>query len=718
MSAAIPDLSLLHPLLKLPLSKVLWFNEVQKLDTRKHKQKRLFAITNFGLFLIKKTKFPRSMTVSKFFALSDIRYFLLDPEMAIISDNPKMSSKITVYTEKVVELASVIFSVNNVIFGEHSKLNFQCTTEIKPKFDASNFLYEAQCPLAERFLSFVASEFPAKQINAEIIQEHIDILMKATSSFTFTGDLAASSFIRAMANAIANDSELREVKLSDLNYSSFFPHFLPIIQENTSVYTLLLSNVNFSGKPLKRFPKEHKFIIQSVKINKCKISTPDFAYFMDHLSFLSSELNDFTVTNSIFSDEAIEKFFQTLSTIDRLDTLKFEEIKVKKHEVFERVLSNFLAKVKKLRRISLAYCKQELSGVLSKITKVNSIARVNVSGNTFLDKIDSHSLNFEKVDEIYFDKCEFNENPFISILKALQNSSTAVTILHFDCIPNDSQFVYDILENVTIPTLETLTWNENSLDENQTESFKKFIQNNQQITELELINCSLSPRKLMDIFHGDISDNISRLILKNTTPQPKFTFGRSLVKILTPLSCLKILDITNQKLGNDAIMMLRMFVESHIEEIYFDGQEVESAELLLSFLAFLNNSESLLKSSWPEYDVSLIVSKTPIGKRLDVRNSFDRMKKDFSVTFNTRQSLVRQNSRMKFATPTSNVKRKVNKSSAPIPIAPSTGNEMYKKVDEVLGFRESSIDDLLKECLGKDNYTDVLVSKYYSINGL
>ena len=738
MKKKVPDLSFLHPLFRNSLSKILWYGPVEKINTHNVKQKRELAISNFGLFLLKQTKFPKSLVITKYLSLGDIKYMLLDPEMVIICDKPK-SPKFTLVSPKIVKITSIIYSICNALYGKKMKLNFQCTTEVKPKFESSKFFYESQNPLSERFLSnLLGSKLTIKQLNVDMIQDTIDLLVKTRNSFTITSDLVASIFIDSITKSIALDQDISDLTLSDLNFSSFIPYFLPILKENDSITTLKLTNIRFSesSKKLKIQNNKWKFSFQNIILENCKISTPYFTIFLEILNHFHDKINCLTVLKCSFNDETLKLLFNTINCLSDLDTLKIECINSNK-SLLVTLISEQLAKSTQENHIKRLSIDNNGINLANLLPCVKSISRLNVSGNKFNSTIQNIELNFESADEIYFSRCVFSDAKFNLLISTLSQESSKPTILHFDAIIcNNNNKLYEDLSKAKIPSLQALTWNDNAMNDLQTGFFARFLKANPNLVEIELNGSTFD----CDVFrNNELFDSRFTKIALHAIPNQKIIFGKSLIDLLNPtkLVNLRVLDITNQKMGDDSIYFLQKLIfeneECLIEELYFDGQEIETSDLLFSFLENLCGVVTLHKASWPDSDISFLISHTTIAKRVDVKGGYERLRKRFIKAINNKFALSRQNSRARFAPQAcSRAKSPLNQSSnlglpprtnsrtlsIPTPnYSQANATNSYNKLLNEITFRENEILELMKECVG-ENVDDVLVNKFKIINGL
>lgn len=823
------DFVSLHPIFKLgEITRIIFCEEVIRESNHRKKEKRLLVVTNFGILLIRKQKFPKSLQISAYIAFCDCRYILLDREMIMISDNPQNPKfKEKIISDKVIKIASIIYILCNTLFTSNSICNFNCSSDVRQAFEESNFLYDPVSIISERFISFVFSRVPAKSLNDSLLEIIKDIIEKLKGSvtmktFTFNAGLVASNFINDITNTISFDQDITTIILEDLNYSSFSPYFIPIINLNAFIKTLIMKNIGFSGQPLTNFSKKPQFQIESIEISGCNMTSSDAISFLDLMKTFKESLTKLNFSNSTFSKDVILYLFEIISFIDNLELLKFENCGATLllenslipylDTVIERNKAN--PETKTLRHFLVVNCNIELAKIISMIgSSFIKLTRVNLSGNKFTNlpvfqqQLEaSNEITFNNLDELYLNNCKFTTETFQAFFNMISKPACSITSLHLDLmdffIPRHSnrantivsktdaemsekrsvvdnagenlgEAAYDLIKNIKLPSLMSLTWSQNRLSKIQTELFLIFLRNNNHIYELEFKEivcdidtfCSgfgrvnfinleklaiqgsdmnkrngenahpLTPPPLPPKNHSEQSPPtlipsarakpIARYTIRSSSvttdviSEANFSFGPKLLQLLSPLTHLKYLDITNQRIGDGVIPFLNgLLQQATIQELYFDGQLIQNCDAYLQILKDIIEYH-LASSKWPQNDVQKLITCVPIAKRNEVRNNFDKLKKDF--TFDSLITLKnRHSSKSRFQ-----MLHSPRKLSSPVHQHPKIfdDNEIEKEANNeidlinLLSYQEDEIKELIEECLHIDSpMKDILVSKYQSIN--
>ncbi|OHS93749.1 hypothetical protein TRFO_11522 [Tritrichomonas foetus] len=792
MSEKSMDFGSLNPLFKLPTTKILWCGYVKKVRSHNSTKKIYLIVATPGLFFVEKRTFPRSYNVSLVMPFTEIHLILIDSNSAIISSDPKKEN-ITIISDDRITICSIIFSLEKSLYGnDNHSFRLECSSDMKKEFESSSYLYETKYALVDRFVNFLLVTDHEKQnmknVNLDLIQENVELLKSTKNSFTFTSDLSASTYSSQIAQSIAFDNDVTTITLFSLNFSSFLPHFIPILQHNTSIKRIIMNNVNFSGalKSLTGFTKP-SILFEELEFYKCELSSNDFVSFINFFSNVKSKIFSLSFEQCRMNETTVNALFMAIteySCFSELQALSFMNMKpgsLNNAEIVRLFSSNWILQTTSLKLFNIINCDLDISSFFTKIfSKKTNIASVDFSRNNCSNKFISTSLRSPSRSSprpvqsgakgevqngslskrlflpscMSFSGCAFTSSSFDQLAQLISGSD--VSNLSFDHIEINDLCIYDSFLHFNCPNLTTFSWEENLMDPVCVEKLMIFLNHNNTIQNLFLSSSiKISPDESVQFLSSFIeSSHLITLVIRGND---MCYLGEHIYYILQSLlkqSTIKILDVTHQKIGDHGLDLLYELASNCLEELYFDHCEVSSADVLTSFCQDLMETE-LIKTNWPAVEERMIISRTPLQTKQEVKRKLDTTKNSFierfgqscvdsSPTLREHEETKRSRSSSSFleknvvnnglnsdrirrksvAISEKNVKRQPQtpgRKSVAAHLIPNPG--LQPKPKEFctfdLAFVEPEISALMCECLGIEklnNNNDVLVRKYKEIN--
>ncbi|KAH0788334.1 hypothetical protein GPJ56_007808 [Histomonas meleagridis] len=636
-----------------------------------------------------------------------------------------------------MKITSIINSAITALFGEsiNHTFRFECATDVKPEFAKQEYKYKTDSVLADRFTSFLlANRHLSKSTAVDQIAETIELLKATKDNFTFTGDITASSFIDAIGDSIANDNNISSLTFKGLNFSSFLPHFLPILQNNTNITKLTFISVTFidSIDNLPKSPSKPLFPVRELHFIGCELTTSSFLSFVRYLQTIGSELFSVSFVKSQFSENTIVnlfKFFQTSKSFDSLRSLHFEAVR---SNHFQKCLTNLFSTEskgkKELISLSLIDCGLDLSVVLPVIVaSENILEKLCLSKNKFTNPLEQQINDFGEITTISFSECSFSVNSLKVLFNSLSSATNHPNYLLFDSIHLDSESFYDELLDIHLQDLMNLSWKKNKMNSTSAKKFFNFLSNHPDLFQLDISNTFIMDDidTSMKYFLEYIKKcKLNTLIIRGEQPT---VYGEHLYPILEELTnggfSLKVLDVTGQEIKEKGLDYLSQIVANGLEDISFDGSAVKSVDAFIHFCQGIICSE-LIKAHWPERDEKHLLSVASVNQSIQIKKLIKPIKKEFIEHFAENLALLSHTSSSRSFSEMSrqklqqyNTMTKSRSGSHCLMIGSST-IQLPKLVNTSdLIFREESISKLCTECLGYEPSltNDVLLTKYYQI---
>lgn len=707
-------LSSLSPLFRLDDVKIYWCDQVNKVGQTNSLSPRILIIASPGIFLIRKKSFAfqsRIITSISFFDLvslyvaGDCASFSSRTNQIRVKHQNMTDVAFLAFFIRQMQFPTDILPLN-VTLANKNKETFNA-----PPYQPESLFLDRLLSCIHHFNIMVtntmlqsASEFFPESSNnlnnpkplvssnsAQTLPQNLNSIQFATKSdpvfsksliqeeisrvYTFTNDIIDSPLLEQLIMSLAYEQNVDTLKFKSLKLSSILPKCGHLIRSNRFVQTVCLIDVDINGSEnvlSQMFSKPHGFKPMKWVFDSCDLSHKSFNVFFDAISKNGKNITHLQFIDCFFSNEStFPMLLQSIFFNDGLHALQHLIIDncVSNDQGIEGhcYIQNLLEHVSEILCCSWAMeskCFHQLSVTKSgsddcslfltqALTIGSGLEYINLSQNNFVSALTING--FCELKFLGLKNCILSMNflqSFVQLFKEKKLIVHSIDLSGMKKFLNNDEFTLFLqsLQNVEIDELETLLFDNNLMNSNQTFLFVNFLKCQKKLTNLS-INCSISIKESPNGFLSFINylssksksdDPLTTLSIRGNKSM-EFSFDRLLKPLLKGISAsIQNLDISNQKAGVECLEVLSpLITKGQINELIFDGSNVKSFEFLCHFCQELISIEKVSFASFPEDDflnltTNLSVSEMTQTEINDMEKKISELKQEFEKRFSSR----------------------------------------------------------------------------------
>lgn len=669
----------IHPSFHVQATKIYVNEIVQKVNTHGSLQERVLIVTNSGIFLLQQRTFPRSYYVSRIIPHSQLVLIIVDETtMQFYCGGVTMKLK----HPKHAEIAAIVYLLRVGLFGEKPRpVKIEISPKVQHIFDDSNFVFESDSILGDRFLS-LALTIPAKKYQADNIAEIREQLCRSQSTFIISAELAASSYANAFANALALHQNLQQVEFADLSICSVASILHHILDTSTSIQSVVFRNVSFVGE-IQLSPTTRRTTPQQLELSfyQCDTSTGTFNQFFEKIlkySFDFISLIFESCTFSISTFDNIMRIIMSHPSLENLCRIHFSKLSQFSGYVHTSILklygSKFMSKSKTLKSIAFTSCGLNLNQLIGGIFKSpTTIEELNFAGNKILMAAEIESItNLHNLCSIDFSDCQFTGSSllslFVTLSKPVASRLSSICLDELQMDENGWDLFYNKIKNYHT-TLRRISFAKNKMNLAQATSFSDWLTHQVNLREFSFSTIEFDDDIIKQFAESFKSLTLERLDIIN----PEGTQDtHSIIPIIKALPSLKVLHLENPDGGETLLSQVEEVAQGgKLVDLVCDGSNVQSLNSVYSYCQTLMSSR-LSSANWPEKDIKNIIMKLPLKERSANKQKMDTLKHEFVKRMGSK------------------------KKSVALPSSPVTDK---RNVDAILSKRDAKIEILIKECV-------------------
>lgn len=702
-----------HPIFGLPSTKIYWFETVQKINKHHKKQPRILVIASCGIFLIEKKTFPRSLVISRIIAYNELVLICAD-ENSMQFFKPKVTMNLQ--HPRYLEAVALVVAIRKAMYqGEFPRPpKFAFLPQIQASVDkaVSSLNMEKKInALADRFLSLCLLE-PVESLQTEQVGNVYNKLKDNPKSVDFDMASISPQLISAMATAVACDKNVSSIHIKKVCLPYFLKHFNEIVEHNSSIKNLYFHEVSFSGE-LGSFydllSRNIQFKCNSYSFLDCQLKTKEFTNFFEQIiSKFTGKVKSISFYNAKVDNTTLKSIFNTIISSKSclsLENLVFNGVKnidKNKAKGFDLMIdSKFLTEHSSIKYLELTNDDLQLDSILLTVLNENSkINSLNLSGNLLNNNLQIN--NFYGIEKINFSSIQFTSESFANFLKSLSKCIKIPSYIVLDSLKvekHEWDNLYKNIENISISGIKTLSWNFNQIQHENMDSFFNFLYNLPDLIELAISSTipSSESGQFVSKFIPFINKKpIQKLELRGST---SFTFGSKLSPLLDDLlnqRYIKSLDISNQEINSDSFEILIHLSNNCLEELKFDGTDVNTSDFYIRFLEKIVESK-LQFAQWPENDIKTIINKESSSQKKNLAHKFNSIKKRFNQKF--KGTFTRESSSSSF------IRRRGESTPSNHHHSKSTIHKQQQRLEMSIYNHDPNIEPLLLECFNLTQLT-------------
>jgi len=619
----------IDPFFKLEEVKIFWKNYVNIVRERNSLKPGIFVLSTHGIFLIKSYVGKKKGKRFLFMSYMDIVTIHLAGETLSFSS---CESQVKIRHEDVSHIALLVFHIRQAQFPSMmlplsvhfpTELEANLVTSVKPYSDSV---------FCDRFLSCSA------HLKLHVHQRDISSLLELYDSqdgvIHINSKQIQQNLLEAILLTLAYEKDLRTLRVSGIDMSSFFSHCSLLFQFNSYIETIIIDNCSFHDSFIvlqKLLCNSHAFRPIKWSFINCDPTISDFLNLFEGIGSFGGLIKSLEFENCSFNEESLKLVFQAMffnNCFHSIEEIIFKHIRPSfdlAEQLFDLLSCEWAIQSKCIRSLSVIDCGIDASTFLRNILSLNiSLDLLRLSKNFFEFALClSGSISLQRIQFLDLSGCYFISQNLVSLFYLFSRRSfdiNGIDLSYITIFPNVFSEVLESLikDCVVLPYLEIFIFDGFTLNFKQIDLLHKFLSLQPSLIQLSL-NCSidsytnsLMPKRFID--HLRTYHQLEVISLRSGETN-KYSYGPLLVSLIKLIPkefpFLKVLDLTNQRIGSLGIIALRSIIsKSSLSEVYFDGSGVYSLSILLELCQYVLNSKVTF-ATWPINDIERI-RKNPI----------------------------------------------------------------------------------------------------------
>ena len=613
-------ISSIHPAIKSGDVRVLYTAKVQEVLKSNELINKIFVISSCGIFLTHKKSFGGAQ-VDDFMSFYDIVSINIAGKQCSFSSNGK---QIRIKSDKISKLASYVYHVRTTQFPlTLFPCNFHITNDQKPGISLEVNIYKSKMILAERITSC------AFHYGIDIDSNEMKLFYKYPplryNRYMIIPQLFSLKMCQAIILGLSYEQNLHELVISQCRLSDVFDRCGTIFNDNLELQKVVFDECDFADAvpAFHRMLGSKKFLPTEVSFSNCNGATQDFLSFFEALSDKCNNITSLVFDGTKMNSKSLNSVFQTIFFNDcfhHLETLElnsvgeFDDLEL---QIGSLAGCSWAITSKCIRTLYVTGCNFDASSMLMKVLNFDiGLHDIHLSNNKFISRI---PFNIPPKTSPFLDisYCQCRIQAISSLIEAFATGIIDVYGLDLSSLkmykPEEIQMLALMSSDVVVwPHLETFFFDNNKIDVEETLLLSQFIKHQPNLKRVSL-NCSIDITESFSGLQGLLDvlaeKPLEELYLRGDETLD-FSYGQLLIPFLRKFvekKTLKVLDISNQKIGSEGIKILRSLLATGIEEIHFDGINASDFNELSSFVRELLKSD-LVYASWPHNEYERVLA--------------------------------------------------------------------------------------------------------------
>ncbi|EAY01510.1 hypothetical protein TVAG_107690 [Trichomonas vaginalis G3] len=725
----------MSPNLKRGTAHVLYYGNVHWISSTNCTQERIFVVSTNGIFLGRRKALGMSEVTTQMSYFDMISISIGGTSCNISSQ----TEQIRIRADNIEQIALLIYFVRQAQFSPSLlpiSFNFQNSGSYNMKTTAKS--YKSRHVFADRIGSC------ALHYGIELFPEEMSVFYTNDSlpyhNFEINNAISNFMLIKPLALALTFEQDLHKFILYKCNVAKIFQICYSIFACNQFLERIIFNDCDFTNaaQTVNSLFDKATFLPVTWCFKNCDCSSPAFISFFENLTDHSKRVKGLEFVNTTLTSQSLMTIIQTILFNNCFHNLECLEISKLTgipdiHLMINSIANSSWALTSKcIKRIEVSKSNTDISQLFMNIVSFDiGLTEICLSGNKFMQPLGFERIP-SKIGFLDLSDCTFTLDSITSIFNAISNGKICVSgidlsRIHMD--PNDFSKLLELLaaERNGYKSLERIFFDNNVMNPKDSQLFATFLRFNTQLRSLSIsqsINIYESSQGFRAFSFAICQlKNLESLYIRGCSDF-SYCYGQLLIPVLRYLASkkrIKVLDITDQRIGDVGIDALMIFLQKGQPLIHlkFDGCHSSSFDKLSNF-CHLAISSHLIFASWPEeefmrhinqipkYDTdrgTLVAEKEMLKSTyverfgylcIENQNSLPILKKEKIKEFEDIQQIVTVNEKKE------NDEKDMKKYS-----------EKFKELN--LNVRDNQISTLMTECLGQ-SFNDPVLSLLASID--
>ena len=717
----ISSLTLLHPIFRLFPNDLYLLEQCEMINEYGNSNQCFVAFHLSGIFILEIKTFQRNYSISTIIPLFYVSNLIATKESLLIS---YFKDKfIELKFQQYLKFAAYFYMVKTIIYDNPNlEFNFEIDESLREKFDSIDISsLSVETNAANQFIGMVLCN---KSFNEYSFMQLYKILKAGNAKTIKINEIVFNNqYINEFVKCISLSNETEEVIIENIELGDFYAHLKIMILYSQSIKTLIFKDTSFqrnfeSYKNIFEEPKQ-LLRIESISFQNCKFISNETNFLFDSFSGCLSHIKNLKVDGCFLTNFTIDYIFQALffsNCFHSLEMVNFSNISLPDDItllVFQLLCCGWVLEKKCLATVVLRNCGIKVDELLSRLKDIDcGIISLDLGYNTFYNSIDK--LGFGHLEELVLDHCTFTGESLLNFFTLLEKEDPENLItIDLSRILADDKCLSNFYQNsskLRIPKLNGLLWNDNKITSSTIEHFSNFLKMQPNLMILSISRC-IQPEDRQNClpFLVDLvrSHPFEQFCIATTNDN---SFGSSLVPLIEVLvkeSHLRLLDITNQNIG-DIGMSIILTNTSSLEELWFDDFHPSTAESFINICNLVLKHPNLKFASFPNKDAAFILLNLRFEQRSNFNKQINALKTAFQEKFGAPNNNTKDEQK-----PNIDTRVQTKKKTKPEFFFHSIDREKFSQILELekcfqLYYNDQDSIDIFKECSDVIGSTPIL----------
>lgn len=500
---------------------------------------------------------------------------------------------------------------------------------------SSNFVVAPVKPKNTNLVTLFVSQMKLKNLYIDVnFILHLKHELKKVPHLEMDASLIQLCDLHALCVALCYSVSINEIKCGGKGFKLLYKHIGTAIGQNSGINVLEI----FKYKSSKEFhyflQKLEESSVENLAFRDVVLSSEMGVLFIQNLA--KTHIKKLMFDNSCLLKSCSKQFLLTPDAFKSINSF------VLKNEVFQCDINIFknLIVSSSLKSLSIVNCNLDIAvffDFISQYSEQIHLTNLDLSSNRCTEEFNGFYATPKTLTKLDLDNIHWEGNSYLTFLtKQKYNSLIDLSISNPKINQNDFTTLLASLSNCSLKaSINSLCMDKSIISS----SLFSFLSNNQTLKRLSISKCHYQSTEkktiLFSLANFIRNSNIQSLSIQKTMQKMKSKLLIELNEVLIEHPNISLLEIDDNSIGDEGLQILYQILSqnNNIKNVSFDGAELSSSNVLLTFInkiSSIPHSNCLKK---PKNDVSKYVSKMGTKFQKDFKNSWSKYKNSIIDTF-------------------------------------------------------------------------------------